>query len=229
MNGNMKKYIGLLAILLTQLSYAQDWIEPVDDSINFDLRGAKVMVVLADDFDYHEAVYIPNLLVKWGATVYYAGDKKEVNGFMMSRNADGEFEIKQGRKIKTDLLIKEAFHDGYDMIYFPGGNSPNNILNQKRNRKYILKLCKDAFIDYKLLAGMSQGALILAEAGLLEEEKFVSTKDVKNQIVELGGINCNKEVYLHRDLLTGKWPYFSPFAVLAAQFLEQQLIKRKKF
>ncbi len=224
----MKKTIILSLLLICSIATrAQDWIEKSDSVPQLDLRGFKVMVILGQEFDFYEAIYIPNLWAKWGATVYYAGSENKLNGFLMQKQGD-EFVIGQERELTTDILVREAFPDGYHLIYIPGGESPFHLLEDERMRKMVLKIIRDGHKQDKLLAGFSQGVHVLAEAGVLLERYFVSTSDVKENSLEKGGIYQEAKSVGHKNIMTGKWPYFDIFAIECAKYLERLKSKPKK-
>jgi len=217
----MKKIIIPLFVFISSFQLkAQDWIEKVENMPSIDLRGFKIMVILGQEFDFYEAMYIPNLWAKWGATVYYAGSELKLNGFLMQKQ-DEEFVISQERELTSDLLVREAYPDGYHMIYIPGGESPFNLLEEERMRKMVIKIVQDANIQQKLVAGFSQGVHILGEAGVLLDRYFVSTSDIKENCVLKGGTYQEAKSVGHKNIMTGKWPYFETFALESAKYLER--------
>jgi len=121
------KFFTVLFFLLVTLVNAQTWWEKTDKEYKFDLNGNNILIILGEDFDYHEVFVIKEYWEKWGAKVVIAGSEEKLSGHLWNRTGKG-WEIVDRKEIKSDILIPEINLKDYRCIFLPGGKSPENLL-----------------------------------------------------------------------------------------------------
>ncbi len=206
----------LFLILNLNISSAQVFWEQSDEKYDYDLSGYRFLVLLGDDFDYYETMVIKKYWDNWGAKVDIAATDKELKGHLWKRTDKG-WDKSEEKTIETNLLLSQVDLLKYNLIFFPGGNSPKNLL--EKDSAFIVQLIRKADQRGLILAGICHGPLALASAGVLKGRKATGHQEIVKDIQETGGEYVKEVCVVDGNIITGNWPYFESMAVKVAEKL----------
>lgn len=192
----------------------QLWWEDSGEQHDYDLSGYRFLIVLGEDFDFLEAQVVKEHWEEWGVEVEVAGTDLELTGHVWKRK-DGQWDRSEIKKIYTDLLISEIDLSRYQAIFFPGGNSPKNLLERERAR--VVRLIQEADRRGLVLAAICHGPQVLAAAKIVEDRKVTGHHEVVEDLTGAGGEYVNKVCVVDQNTVTGNWPYFETMAVKVAE------------
>jgi F420 biosynthesis protein FbiB-like protein len=192
----------------------QLWWEDSKEKHDYDLSGYRFLVVLGEDFDFHEAQIIKQHWEEWGAEVDVAGTDVELTGHVWKLK-EGQWDRSETRKVYTDLLISEIDLSRYQAIFFPGGSGPKNLLERERTK--VVELIQEADRKGIVLAAICHGPQVLAAARVVEDRKVTGHHEVVEDITGAGGEYVNKVCVVDENTVTGNWPYFETMAVKVAE------------
>lgn len=218
----MKK-LGFIILLIASINIrAQDFLENSGKEYDFVLSGKRIAVIAADGVDYNEAVDLPGYWKKWGAEVTLVGTAFKLKAHEISLNEKGFF-LPQ-KDVNASVLLDDFDPGEFDMVYFPGGGSPDNLL--KGYREKIIDLITTADQAGKIIAAFCHGPIVLIEA------KIVGGKTITGEIKVEEAIRANAN-YIKRiavadeNLITGSYPFIESFAVIVAQKLLGREVEEK--
>jgi nitroreductase/putative intracellular protease/amidase len=206
----------LFLILNLNSSSAQVFWEQSDEKYDYDLSGYRFLILLGDDFDYHETMVIKKYWEDWGAKVDIAGTDKKLKGHLWKRTDKG-WDKSEEMTIDTDLPLSQVDLSQYNLFFFPGGNSPKNLL--EKDSTFIVQLIQKADQKGLILAGICHGPLALASAGVLKGHKATGHQEIVKDIQETGGEYVKEVCVVDGNIITGNWPYFESMAVKLAEKL----------
>lgn len=126
---------------------------------------SRVAVVLVPGFEEIEAITPIDLLRRAGFTVDVIGFEKMVTG-------------SHGITIEADKVLDRVLL-GYDLIVIPEGQPRANNL---RNNDLVIKSLQLAYIAGQKIGAICAGPLVLEEAGLLRNKRFVSFPGTEENI-----------------------------------------------
>ncbi|MFA8341359.1 MAG: DJ-1/PfpI family protein [Rhodothermaceae bacterium] len=196
------------------------WWEDTGREFKHDLSDKKILMIVGENFDFHEADLIPRELEKMGADVVTAAVSEKLTGHII--NIDGlKFDKSEKREIEADILISEIELDDYDAIYFPGGGGPANIIKNPATNSLVRDLIKKAVSENKLVAAICHGPLIFADAGIIKGKKVTCNRAIIKEIKSAGGNFQNVKCISDGNMLTGNWPFFETFTAEFAKMLEK--------
>ncbi len=197
----------------------EQWWEHSGQSHDYDLGGVNVLVVLGEDFDYHELMVIKGHWEEWGAKVTLAGTDRTLKGHLW-RVTDKGWDRSETTAVKVDLLLSglksEEFDLGsYDVLFFPGGNGPENLLLTDRDG--VTGLVRRARSLGLILAAICHGPLVLAESDVVRGKTVTGYPDIADNLTNAGGNYAVETAIVDGELVTGNFPYFETFAVKVAE------------
>ncbi len=207
---------GLCVIFLPLSLAGQVWWEDSGRTLDYDLSPFKILVLLGDDFDYHELMVIKNNWEKWRARVDIAGSDEVLTGHLWSATAKG-WEKTEFRKIKPDLLLSEAKIEDYHAVFIPGGNSPKNLVEKQKG--LLVKIIQEADKKNLLLSAICHGPYALAHADAVRGRQVTGHPEIIKNLTEAGGNYVAEVCVVDRNIITGNWPYFESFALTVADKL----------
>jgi len=201
-------------ILGTHTLCSKIWWESLGQDYKFDLTGKNILIIVGDDFDFGEYFEISKCWKKWGAQVEVAGTSRDLSGHVWQPSG-GVWDNSERRSINVDYLLGEIELNRYDALFFPGGNSPANLL--KHDSLRVVTLIRQAHDKQLTLAAICHGAHLLASADILTNRRATGHPDVY-EILRQSGARLRKQVYVVDDnIVTVNWPYFETAAVKVAQ------------
>jgi len=194
--------------------HSQLWWEDSGEKHDYDLSGYRFLIVLGEDFDYHETVVVKQYWEEWGAEVDIAGTGLELTGHLWKKKDMG-WDRSETKRLQTDLLLSEVDLSSYQAIFFPGGNSPKNLLETERSR--VIEMIREADKKGLVLAAICHGPQVLAAAGVLQDRKATGHHEVVDEITGAGGEYVNQVCVVDENTVTGNWPYFETTAMQVAE------------
>lgn len=194
----------------------QNWWEDSGRTFKYDLLSYKILVLLGDDFDYHELMVIRKIWEKWGAKIHIAGNKDVLKGHLWAITPK-RWEKKEFREIKPDLLLSEVNVGEYQAIFLPGGNSPSNLI--KKDKKYILDIIQNADRKGILLSGICHGPYVLAVSNVINGVSVTGHREIEKDLERAGGKYVRDVCVVDKNIITGNWLYFESFALNVAERL----------
>jgi nitroreductase len=219
----LKNYFGIFVVLGLLFSLTgggsmcdQVWWERTEEKYDYDLSGYSFLILLGEDFDYHETMVLKKHWEDWGAKIDIAGTDTELTGHLWKRTEKG-WDRSEERQIKTDLLLSEVDLSQYQVLFFPGGNSPKSLLEKDSVR--VAQMVKQTHEKGLVLAGICHGPQVLAAAGVVKGRKATGHRDVIEDIQEAGGEYVNQVCVIDGNIVTGNWPYFETMAIKVAEKL----------
>ncbi|MBM3325050.1 MAG: hypothetical protein FJY66_05220, partial [Calditrichaeota bacterium] len=199
-----------------ELSWSQVWWEETGRKYDYDLSPYCILIVVGEDFDFHEMDVIKNHWESWGARVDVAGTDAEMKGHVWKRTETGWDQSEQ-RQIQCDFLLSEVDLPHYHALFFPGGKGPENLL--KRDSLRVISMIQEANQKGLVLAAICHGPLVLAAAQVVQGRKVTGHRETKDALTNAGGEYVNEICVVDGNLITGNWPYFETMAVQVARRL----------
>jgi nitroreductase/putative intracellular protease/amidase len=194
----------------------QVWWERTGEKHDYDLSGYNFLILLGEDFDYHENMVLKKYWEDWGAKVEIAGTDRELTGHLWKQTDKG-WDRSEETQIKTDLQLSEVDISQYQVLFFPGGNSPKSLL--EKDSSLVVNIIKEAHEKGLVLAAICHGPQVLAAAGVLQGRKATGHPEITKDIQEAGGEFVNQVCVVDGNIITGNWPYFETMAVKVAEKL----------
>ncbi|UCE14265.1 MAG: DJ-1/PfpI family protein [Candidatus Heimdallarchaeota archaeon] len=161
--------------ILTFLGQVLLWFyfDSMNSTLNqgMSIRGADVVFFLADGYSESDYLGVKEYLDQWRGTVITAG---------LSEN-----QTTSESSIMTDILISDINEITlYDAIVIPGGGlAPALNANQ-----HVERLLNDADDQGLVIAGVGNGTLVQAKAGLINGKKFTTHSSIVVNLTAAGGI-----------------------------------------
>ena len=195
---------------------AEVWWEETGKSYDYDLSGSRILVLLGDDFDYEETIAITQYWEKWGAEVDRAGTETELTGHLWRKTKTG-WDRSEKKQLKIDLLLTQVELTSYEVLFFPGGESPRNLLTKDSSR--VVQLIQEADNRELLLGAICHGPHVLAAAGVIDGVNVTGHREIAGLLADAGGNVVNEVCTVDGNIVTGNWPYFESMAVRVAEKL----------
>ena len=155
-----------------------------------DLRGKRVAMLIARNFEDSEAVEPKRFLEGAGAEVILIGTARQ------------EFQGKKGASLSADKTFAETRPDEYDALVIPGGGAPEELR--------IVDEAVDwtrAFVESgKPVASICHGPQLLISAKVLEGRTLTSVNKVRDDVINAGGNYVDQEVAIDGNLITSRTP-----------------------
>lgn len=218
-----KKFKAFSLFLLLSISLVfppslsgQVWWEDSGRTLNYDLSGFKILVLLGNDFDYHELMVIKSHWEKWNAKVFVAGNEKILSGHLWILTSKG-WKKTEHRKVQPDILLSGVKIKDYHAILLPGGGGPKNLI--QKNGDLVKRIIQDADKRGVLLSAISHGPRVLAEADVIQGHKVTGHPEIIKNLAEAGGKYVSAVSVFDHNVITGNWPYFESFALNVAEKL----------
>jgi len=191
--------------------------ERLDFNLKFNLKNKKILAIVGNDFDYQECYTICKLWEYNGAAITYASYQKDLTAHILKRVG---FQYQRDYvDVSVDILLDNVNPEEYDLLFFPGGSGPANLLQYYPG---IKNMVKNAYDNGILIAGICHGPLVIAESGIIEGKTATGFPDTQTTIERNGGTYVNETVVVDGSVITGNWPNFNTFAKTVAEVLETQ-------
>lgn len=192
----------------------QVWWEESGRKYDYDLSDVRVLILLGEDFDYHETIVVKDLWKKWGAQIDIAGTDDELTGHLFKRTKKG-WDRSENRMIKMDMFLSDVDMSEYQVLFLPGGSSPASLI--KADSLKLVQLVRDADRNGLILAAICHGPIALTAADVVKGHKITGHRDVIKGVQEQKGEYVREVCVVDENIITGNWPYFETFAVKVAE------------
>ena len=184
---------------------------------SYNLTGKKVLGIVGRDFDASEYQIITNFLKFYGAELTTASYQLDTYGHLILR-IQGQLEEEEVNNVPIDMLIVDVNIEDYDMLFFPGGRGPANMLTEYPE---ITDFVMNAYNSGILIGAICHGPLVLAESGILDGKNCTAYHDVRPTIEANGGNYMPEtDVVVDGTIVTGNWPQFYTMASTLAEMLQ---------
>ena len=155
-----------------------------------ELRGKRVAMVIARNFEDPEAFEPQRFLEERGATVTVIGVEHQT------------YEGKKGGTITAERTFAETSADDYDALVIPGGGAPEQL----RIDEGAVAFAR-AFVESgKPVAAICHGPQLLISAGVLDGRTITCVKTIRDDVINAGARYVDEEVATDGTLITSRTP-----------------------
>ena len=160
------------------------------------IDGVEVLTIVADEFHDGEYFDTVKILIRKGAVITSASYTTEtVTGYF-------------GGTVDPEVTFDEVNVSQYDVIFIPGGYSPENIMNHLKNQT-VYDILIQANDEGKIIAAMCHGPWLLAKANIVFHARVTCAVDqpMIDDLLTAGAIlENNKRVISDGNIITGDGP-----------------------
>jgi protease I len=156
------------------------------------MHNRKVVIIIATGYYEHEYWFPYYRFQEEGAEVITAGPEK---GTVYGEGNNG----KDGLPAQITHAIDELSYKDFDVVYLPGGiYGPLEL----RAHKPTIEFVKNAFHDNNLAASICHAPWILISAGIVNGRKISCPYDMKDDVINAGGIYLREKCIRDGNLIT---------------------------
>lgn len=157
------------------------------------VEGARVLVLVAENYNHLEYSYVVDALKRQGAEVVVASFSLEVvNSY-------------DGGNVKPDITLEEVKLEDYHAIYIPGGYGPEELAKSE----LVLNIVKEAWRRL-VVSAICHGPLVLAKADVVRGVRVTGYSAVLNELEQAGGVLVNENAVRDGYIVTGTDPTALP-------------------
>lgn len=157
-----------------------------------ELKGRKVAVLAADDYEDLELWYPYYRMKEAGAEVKIVG----------TSSSSETVQSKHGYPARIDLKANEANPNEFDAVIIPGGWAPDRLRRCQDTLNFVKKL----FESDKVVAAICHGGWVLVSADVLKGKKATSVSAIKDDMKNAGANWVDEEVVVDGKLITSRFP-----------------------
>ena len=155
-----------------------------------ELRGKRVAMVIARNFEDPEAFEPQRFLEERGATVTVIGVDHQT------------YEGKKGGKLTAERTFAETSPEDYDALIIPGGGAPEQLRIDEGAVDFTR-----AFVESgKPVAAICHGPQLLISAGVLPGKTITCVKTIRDDVINAGARYVDEEVTADGNLVTSRTP-----------------------
>lgn len=155
-----------------------------------DVRGTRVAMVLARNFEDVEATDPKEYLERHGATVTVIGLD------------DNPIEGKKGAVLQPDTTFEQVSVGDYDALVIPGGGSPEQL----RINDAAVAFTRDFVASGKLVASICHGPQLLISAGVVRGKRMTSVATIRDDVKNAGANYVDEALVTDGNLITSRVP-----------------------
>ncbi|MGB9718005.1 MAG: DJ-1/PfpI family protein [Thermoproteota archaeon] len=159
------------------------------------LRGVKVLAIIAEGFDYTEYIGVVNYLRKEGAEITTASfSTKTVSG--------------HGGSFTPEITFNEVNVSVFHVIFIPGGDGPYNIIHNEQNQT-VFNILTRALNEGKIVAAICHGPWVLAAADLVNGVRVTCWRDedmIRDLEAQGAEVDTGESVIRDRNIITANGP-----------------------
>ena len=156
-----------------------------------DLKGRKMVVLLAEMHEESEFWYPAIRLKEAGAEVIIAG-----------KEAKTEYAGKSGLKAKSDVAYKDVSASGVDGVVIPGGFGPDFMRRSQECISLVREICNQG----KLVAFICHAGWVPISAGIVKGKKVTSFPTLRDDLVNAGAKWEDSELVRDGNLISSRNP-----------------------
>lgn len=122
-----------------------------------------------------------------------------------------------GLKVNPDTTMLDMDVSTYDLILLPGGDGVDDIANHS----HVISLLQASFGENVPIAAMCASAVLLGQAGLLNDRKFTcNPQTYENYQVDFGSAKyTGKQVEMQNNITTAKGTAFIDFTIVVGNMI----------
>jgi len=170
------------------------------------LAGRKAAILVADNFQVHEAYYPYFRLKEAGMDVFFVGD-----------GARKVYYDYHGEPLVSNLAIEAALEQEFDFIHCPGGFAPMKLRADPR----MLQLARKHIEAGKLLGAICHAGSFLVALDILNGRKATCYHTLKDDLINAGAEYVDEAPILDGNLITAREPHdLPPFMEAVVTWLE---------
>lgn len=195
----MKKLHGLICLLIVVGGVATGayFFLRQEESRSEDMESLasediEVLAIVAEGSDYWELYGVNRTLAREGITLTTASFTTEE---LFGRSAQVSFD-------EVDI-------SRYDVVFIPGGDGPENIINHPDGQK-VFDILIQANDQGKIIAAICHGPWVLAPTDLVEGKDVTCARDanMKNDLTNSGAnVDTTRSVVRDGNIITANGPY----------------------
>lgn len=159
------------------------------------LNGKTVAILATDGFEQTELFTPRDALTKAGATVKIVS--------LQSGEIQGFDHLNPDRKVKVDMVLKDAKASDFDALVLPGGVSNPDAL---RIEQPVLDFVRDFAQANKPIGAICHAPWILIDAGLVKGRNLTSYPSIRTDLKNAGAEVLDQEVVVDNRLVTSRNP-----------------------
>lgn len=162
---------------------------------NQELRGKKVAILVADQFEEVELTEPRKALEEAGAQTFIVSPNPE--------SVQGWDETDWGNEFEVDLSLDEADPSDFDALLLPGGvKNPDTLRTDPRALDFVRSFFKAA----KPVAAICHGPWTLINAGVVRGATMTSYSSIEQDLRNAGANWVDQEVVVDQGLVTSRNP-----------------------
>ena len=155
-----------------------------------DLKGKRVAMVLARNFEDVEATDPKQYLEDRGATVTVIGlDNSPIEG-------------KKGAVLNPDTTFEQTSVGEYDALVIPGGGSPEQL----RINDAAVAFTRDFVASGKPVASICHGPQLLISAEVIRGKTLTSVATIRDDVKNAGANYVDEPIVTDGNLITSRVP-----------------------
>ena len=156
---------------------------------------ARILIMATNRFEESELFGPRDRLMERGADVKLASPNLEE---IMATVHD-----EPGKRIRPDLIIRDARAADFDALVLPGGvGNPDQL----RTNEDAIGLIREFASAGKPVAAICHGPWLLVEADLLQGRKATSWKSIRTDLRNAGAEVVDEEVVVDDNIITSRKP-----------------------
>ncbi len=156
-----------------------------------ELRGKKIAVLVADQYQELEVWYPLLRFREDGATTIAVGAEKGKT-----------YLSKKGYPVVADISVGEVSPAAFDAVIIPGGWAPDFLRQDDRMVAFV----HDMHEAGKVVAAICHGGWLLCSAGIVEGRKATCFTAIKDDMIHAGAKYVDEEVTVDGNLITSRKP-----------------------
>ncbi len=194
------------------------WPEHSGLSRTYDLSRARILVIVAPDFNADEAAGMAACWKGWGARVEFAGPARDLTG-EVEMAAPGTKPGGPAPTLRMDYLLKDVDPSRYDLVYIAGGEGVGKLLDTSRLE--LARILDAADRSGRLVAAVCHGPLALSASGVVKGKRVTVQGEAGRQaLLQAAAILVDDITVVDDRVITGQWPHLETFAVTVAERLQ---------
>lgn len=160
-----------------------------------DLIGKHVLIMATDRFEESELFGPRELLLGRGAQVTLSS--------LATAEIIGTVHDAPGRRIKPDMLIKDAKERDYDALLLPGGVGNPDRLRMDRDAVALVRAFADAG---KPIAAICHGPWLLVEADVVRGRQVTCWPSIRTDLANAGAVVVDVAAVTDGNIITSRKP-----------------------
>lgn len=156
-----------------------------------DLRGKKVAILVADQYQEMEV---------WYPLLRFREDGAETEA--IGSEAGKTYYSKKGYPVVADRSIADVSESDYDAVVIPGGWAPDALRQDER----MIEFVREMNASGKIVAAICHAGWMLTSADIVRGRTATCFKAIKDDLIHAGAAYVDREVAVDGNLITSRMP-----------------------